>query len=87
MSSNVIMVFNLLFYSYEDLMMEEGSVSAELDSYSKKFENWSNLKHTTTHQPSARKLSNANIEEEKLPEEVTLFEVAYTGCPEKKYLL
>jgi len=57
---------------YEDLMMEEKSLSIEIESCNKKFDNWSNK--TLPIPQSAIKKKNEEGKDERLPEEVILFE-------------
>ena len=59
-------------------MMEEKALSAEIDKYNKKFENWSNIKTTSTMMTHAvTKKQRGDEKDEKLPKEVILFEVYY----------
>ena len=54
-------------------MMEEKSLNTEIDNYNKKFDNWTNK--TLPIPQHVTKKKNEEEKDEKLPEEVILFEV------------
>ena len=66
-------------FRYEDLILDEKRFCAEIENYSKKFEEWSakKLQHFTDLSEKTSSQKNGEVLEEQIPEEVILFEVFY----------